>query len=228
MKCFIRPALLLIALCSPLTSLGVVYTLRPGGNVADVKMILSPKKVLTEKVTVNGAKGTMEVGYSNKTMAELLRDLAPVLKGFEPAKAQSSVIIDIPSGNLLLRYFVMSTGKENRTVIFRMKIPKAGLNDSPGKFWPRELPRPQAGKVQQVMQLHSRNGTYATYLESGKPGMVYYQYALQLKASGWIKVSSSGNGGTYMSKDKKYLVIVNAKGDSGMATTAVYLRRIVK
>ncbi len=227
--CYSLPsALLLLLVLTPLTVSGRVYSLRPGSGVGDVQKILSPKKILSETVTVNGAKGTLEVGYTNKRVAAVMDSLRGILENYQHRKGETSVLIDVPGRDRLVRYYIFSAGDDKKTLIFHLTVPKAGLQDNPARFWPKDLPPPQVGAVDQVMQLHKSKGVYATFTATGDAEKVYYQYSSQLKGGGWKQLSSSGNGAAYMSADGKRMLTFSVVAGQNGAFAAVYLRTITK
>ncbi len=220
-------AFTIIGLCSMLPAHAIVYSLQRGYSARNIKDIIKARKVLKDKVTVNGVKGDLVVSITDKTMAEISQELKSVLVNYDAKASRRSILIDIPNREMTTRLYILNTGAQ-KTVVFELKIPKDGLKEGAEASWPDDLPKPFGVRVDQVMVLKRSEAVYAQFSsDSSSAEGIYNSYSSSLTANGWRAVSKDGrSGGVFMDAKSSWMLVFSTCEDDARAYGSVYLRQV--
>ena len=205
-----------------------VYLLKPGASEEAIHAMLKPRNLMKEKVKVNGSDGTLSVNSTDLSITECHNALDEVLKKYKGRQKHGAILIDIPKDHYVTRYYIFSMGKQYKTVVFQLDMPKEGLKDDAAQYWPTDIPSPGGGNdINQVMTLSKRGTIYATFSSDAQKGRVFHSYDAQLSDSGWSKVSSDKKSGAiYMKADSKQLLIFNTLDNGKRTHAAVYIYKV--
>jgi hypothetical protein len=202
-------------------AVAMVYTVKPGTPARSVAAALQPREVLQDRLEVNGQSGEFSVSVTSLTLAEALAALRPLLAESPHAAAPGQVLIEVTDEPAwLTRYYLLSTGEQQLTMVFRLRIPRAALADKGTGEWPAGLPRLQADDVGPVMALGRRGVLYVPFTTGTHPTALAREYDAALQAAGWRRVGpASGDGGVYQhpreGKLAMFSVIATATGGRG-------------
>ena len=205
----------------------VVYTLRPGTGQGSVLEALHARQALREPLAVNGCDGILEVATTELSLPDAVVSLKPFVGNYEIFRGGNAVLVEgLGKDGDLLRHYILSMGSRYRTLVFTMQLPRKALKATAESPWPDFLPKPQAEKIEMVVELTKRDAFYASLVYSENPGVAYRRYDALLRDAGWHAIASpSGNCCVYLhDKAKRLLAYSVIESDAG-ARGALFMAR---
>jgi len=206
----------------------MVYTVKPGTPARSVAAALQPREVMRDRLEVNGLRGEFCVSVTSLTLAEALAALRPLLAEHPHQERPGQILIEVADEpEWLSRYYLLSTGEQQLTMVFQLRIPRAALARKGAAEWPASLPRLLADEVGPVMALGQRGVLYVPFSTFTPPAVVAREYDAALLAAGWQRVGPPGaEGGVYQhageGKLAMFSVMATASGGRGAVFVSAF------
>jgi len=201
-----------------------IYDLQPGKRASDVRSLLAPRAVLSDKVTINGHDGTLDLGVTDYSLIDAAARLGPLLKERPVAANATSLLIEGEDDrHWRTRFYLISMGAGYKTLVFTLRLPAAAFTGK-ADTWPRSLPEPRASHITMALQLERRGITMGGFRSAAPAAALFREYDAQLRADGWQPVFSDERSGAVY-QIREHLLTFSA-GDTRTGSEAtVILRR---
>jgi hypothetical protein len=201
-----------------------VYTLRDGVGGTDLETSLRPKEVLSDKISINGHIATLTISQVSLRFNDALKALRPLLKG-APAGNGSILFEKKHANGSRDRYYIVSMGEEYVTMMFTMHLPAGVVDKDLAPRWPKSLPAPRSGAIEQVMEFPDRNMVYGSFRSSAPPSVVRRNYDSVLTGDGWKEMTLEDKTGGVYYKEKRLMVVSAVQGRRSTLAT-VYVKTL--
>jgi hypothetical protein len=150
--------------------------------------------------------------------------MRPLLKG-EPAGSGSILFEKKHANGSRDRYYIVSMGEEYATMMFTMHLPAGVVDKDLVPRWPKNVPSPRSGAVEQVMEFPDRNMVYGSFRSSAPPSVVRRNYDSVLVGGGWKEMTLEDKTGGVYYKGKRLMVVSAVQGRRNTLTT-VYVKTL--